>query len=55
MIFPIFGGGPFDFLTIEFDSTLSISYKVLPYYVYYYCIVISSSVSSLYFFCSHPK
>ena len=29
---------PFCFLSIEFHSTFSISYKILPYFVYYYCI-----------------
>ena len=30
---------PYCFLLIEFHSTFSISYKILPYYVYY-CILI---------------
>ena len=29
---------PFCFLSIEFHCTFSISYKILPYFVYYYCI-----------------
>ena len=28
----------FCFLSIEFHCTFSISYKILPYFVYYYCI-----------------
>ena len=31
---------PFCFLLIEFHGTFSISYKILPDYVYYYCISI---------------
>ena len=31
---------PFCFLSIEFHCTFSISCKILPYYVYYYCILI---------------
>ena len=31
---------PFCFLSIEFHCTFSISYKILPYYVYYYCILV---------------
>ena len=31
---------PLCFLLIEFHCTFSISYKILPYYVYYYCISI---------------
>ena len=30
----------FIFLLIEFHCTFSINYKILPYYVYYYCIFI---------------
>ena len=30
---------PFCYLLIEFHYTFSISYKILPYYVYYYCIL----------------
>ena len=30
----------FVFLLIEFIYTFSISYKILPYYFYYYCILI---------------
>ena len=30
----------FCFLSIEFHSTFSISYKILPHFVYYYCILI---------------
>ena len=29
---------PFCFLSIEFHSAFSISYKILPYFVYYCCI-----------------
>ena len=29
---------PFCFLSIEFHSDFSISYKILQYFVYYYCI-----------------
>ena len=32
--------GPFCFMVIQFDSTFSISYKILTNYVYYYCILI---------------
>ena len=28
----------FVFLSIEFHCTFFISYKILPYFVYYYCI-----------------
>ena len=31
---------PFCFLLIEFNCTFSISYKILPYFVYYYCILV---------------
>ena len=31
---------PFCFLSIEFYSTFSIFYKLLPYFIYYYCISI---------------
>ena len=31
---------PFCFMLIEFHCTFSISYKILPYYVYYYCILV---------------
>ena len=31
---------PFVFLSIEFHCTFSISYKILPYFVYYYSILI---------------
>ena len=31
---------PFCFLSIEFHCTFSISYKILPYFVYYYCILV---------------
>ena len=31
---------PFCFLSIEFHYTFSISYKILPYFVYYYCILV---------------
>ena len=31
---------PFCFLLMGFHCTFSISYKILPYYVYYYCILI---------------
>ena len=31
---------PFCFLLIEFHCTFSISYKILPYFVYYYCILV---------------
>ena len=31
---------PFCLLSIEFHSTFSISYKILPYFVYYYCILV---------------
>ena len=31
---------PFYFLSIEFHCTFSISYKILPYFVYYYCILV---------------
>ena len=30
----------FCFLSIEFHCTFSISYKILPYFVYYYCILV---------------
>ena len=30
----------FCFLSIEFYCTYSISYKILPYFVYYYCILV---------------
>ena len=30
----------FCFLLIEFHCTFSISYKILPYFVYYYCILV---------------
>ena len=36
----LIGQSKFCFLSIEFHCTFSISYKILPYYVYYYCIVI---------------
>ena len=29
---------PFCFFSIEFHCTFSISYKILQYFVYYYCI-----------------
>ena len=29
---------PFGFLSIEFHCTFSIYYKILPYFVYYYCV-----------------
>ena len=29
---------PFCFLSIEFHCTFSISYKILAYFLYYYCI-----------------
>ena len=42
--------GPF-FLLIEFHYTFSISYQILPYYVYYCCILIRYFLSCpLYFF-----
>ena len=31
---------PFCFLSIEFHGTFSISYKIVPYFVYYYCILV---------------
>ena len=31
---------PFCFLSIEFHCAFSISYKILPYFVYYYCILV---------------
>ena len=31
---------PFYFLLIEFHCTFSISYKILPDHVYYYCVSI---------------
>ena len=31
---------PFCFLSIELHCTFSISYKILPYFVYYYCILV---------------
>ena len=31
---------PFCFLSIEFRCTFSISHKLLPYFVYYYCILV---------------
>ena len=31
---------PFCFLSIEVHCTFSISYKILPYFVYYYCILV---------------
>ena len=31
---------PFCFLSIEFHCTFSISYKILPHFVYYYCTLI---------------
>ena len=31
---------PFCFLSIEFHCTFSISYKILPYFIHYYCIII---------------
>ena len=41
MIFHFFDClSPFSFLLIEFHCTFSISYRTLPYYVYYYCILI---------------
>ena len=32
---------PFCFLLIEFNCTFYISYKWIPYYIYYYCVLIS--------------
>ena len=31
---------PFCFLSIEIHCTFSISYKILPYFIYYYCILV---------------
>ena len=31
---------PFCFLSIEFHCTFSISYKILPYFVHYYYILV---------------
>ena len=31
---------PFCFLSIEFHCAFSISYKILPYFIYYYCILV---------------
>ena len=31
---------PFCFLYIEIHCTFSISYKILPYFLYYYCILV---------------
>ena len=46
---------PFCFLSIEFYCTFSISYKILPYYVYYYCIQIRSGLALLLFILSFPR
>ena len=50
---------PFCFLSIEFHYPFSISYKILPHFVYYYCISIRNVIGRrdffysclLYFFC----
>ena len=31
---------PFYFLSIEFNCLFFISYKIFPYFVYYYCILV---------------
>ena len=42
---------PFCFLLIEFHQTFSISYNILPYFVYYYCILSTMSYAvGTYFF-----
>ena len=38
---------PFCFFLIKFRCPFSISYKILPYYVYYYCILKEYSVTPL--------
>ena len=53
MIFSVFDfSSPFYFLLIEFHNTFFISYNVLPYYVYYYCILIVIGHRDFFFFCA---